>query len=174
MAQKATATKTALEPVSARSVESKSVFEEFDRVYNAIARRAFELFEGNGRNFGYELDDWLRAESEFLHPVKLNITEAGDALVIEAEVPGFTAKDLDIQIEGRRLTISGKRESSEEQKKGKSIFQEHRSNEILRVVDLPTDVDVSKATATLKNGIVGLQLPKSAKAQSTRIDVKVA
>lgn len=174
MAQKATATKTALEPVSARSVESKSVFEEFDRVYNAIARRAFELFEGNGRNSGHELDDWLRAESEFLHPVKLNITEAGDALAIEAEVPGFTAKDLEIQIEGRRLTISGKRESSEEQKKGKSIFQEHRSNEILRVVDLPTDVDVSKATATLKNGIVGLQLPKSAKAQSTRIDVKVA
>jgi HSP20 family protein len=92
----------------------------------------------------------------------------------EAEVPGFTAKDLEIQIEGRRLTISGKRESSEEQKKGTSIFQEHRSNEIQRVVDLPTEVDVSKATATLKNGIVGLQLPKNVKAKSTRIDVKAA
>ncbi len=86
MAQKATATKTALEPVSARSVESKSVFEEFDRLYNAIARRAFELFESNGRNSGNELDDWLRAESEFLHPVKLNITESGDALAIEAQI----------------------------------------------------------------------------------------
>jgi HSP20 family protein len=174
MSEKAAATKTALEPVPAKTVEPKSMFEEFDQVFNAIGRRAFEIFEGKGRSFGHELEHWLNAESEFLHPVKVNMTESGDAFAIQAELPGFTAKNLEVQIEGQRLTIRGERESSEEQKKGKTVYQEHRSDKILRVIDLPSEVDASKATAALKNGMLELQVPKSAKAKSTRVEVKIA
>jgi HSP20 family protein len=172
MAEKATATKTALEPVPAK--KQATIFEEFDQIYNEIARRAFELFEADGRKFGRELEHWLKAESEFLHPVKVNMTEAADAFAVQAEVPGFTAGDLQVQIEGNRLTISGKRESKEEQKKGKTVYQEHRSDEILRVVDFPSDVDASRATATLKNGMLGLHVPKSEKTKGARIEVKPA
>ena len=47
------------------------IFEQFDGVYDSIIRRAFELVESNEQWRGHELDDWLRAEAELLHPVPL-------------------------------------------------------------------------------------------------------
>jgi HSP20 family molecular chaperone IbpA len=54
------------------------------------------------------------------------------------------------------------------------VYQEQCSNEILRLIDLPADVDASKAAATLNNGMLELQLPKSAVAKTTRVEVKSA
>jgi len=178
VSDKAMATKTALAPAPAsKALETEDMFEQFDRIYNKIAQRAFEIFDGNGRLFGNDLNDWFKAESELLHPVRLNISETKEAVNVEAEVPGFTEKDLEVRLEPRRLTISGKRETNEEQKKGKTVWQEHRSNEILRVADLPAEVETDKATATLKNGMLELAMPKTAKAQkekATRVEVKAA
>ena len=94
----------------------------FDRIQdmsNSIARRAFEIFEDRGRAFGHDLEDWLRAESEFLHPIHLDIAESDDAVTVRAEVPGFSAKELEVGVEPHRLTISGKREAKEERTKQK-------------------------------------------------------
>jgi len=55
------------------------VFDEIQQTYDSIARRAFEIFENNGRWFGNDLGDWLRAESELLQPVRLEITDSDDA-----------------------------------------------------------------------------------------------
>jgi HSP20 family protein len=174
MTERATATKTALAPVPVKPIEPQTLFEQFDRISDSIARRAFEIFERNGSVFGHDLEDWFKAESELLHLVKLNLTEADNALTVQAEVPGFTAKDLEIRMEPRRLTISGRRETSEEHKKGKTVYQEHRSNEILRVLDLPVEVDTENVTATLKNGVLELQMPNSPKAKGSRVEVKSA
>ena len=161
-------------PVPKKTIERQDVFERFTQIYNSIARRAFELFESNGSIFGHELDDWFKAESELLHPVHVRMVESDDAFTVEAEAPGFEATDLQINLEPRRLTISGKKETKQEQKKGKAVYQEQCSNEILRVIDLPAEVDASKATATLKNGILELQMPKSAIPKATRVEVKSA
>jgi HSP20 family protein len=174
MTETATATKTALAPVPMKAVEPKDLFERLDRIYDAIAHRAFDIFEGNGRNFGHDLENWIQAESELLHPVKVNMTETERTFTVQAEVPGFTAKDLEIQVEPRRLTISGKKETSSQQEKGKAVFQEYHSNEVMRVLDLPVEVTTENVTATLKNGVLELQLPKSSKAKSFRVEVKSA
>ena len=72
---------------------------------------------------------------------------------------------------GRR---SGKRETSKEEKRGKTVYSETSSDEILRTVDLPVDVETDKVTATLKNGVLDLTVPKVAKARSIRIQAKAA
>lgn len=175
MTEQATATKTALAPVPTKTMQPQDVFEQFDRIYDSISRRAFEIFEGNnGNSFGRDLENWFQAESELLHPLKINMSETDGQVTVEAEVPGFRGKDLEVHMEPRRLTISGKRETSEEQKKGKTIYEEHRSNEILRVINLPAEVDTGKVTATLKNGILELQMPKGHAVKGTRIEVKAA
>jgi len=143
-----------------------------EELHNSIARRAFELFEGNGRWPGRELEDWLRAESELLHPTHLELTESDNHLNVRAEVPGFSAKDLEINVEPRRLTVSGKRETKEENKKGKTIYSELSTGEILRVVDLPADVDTSNITATLKDGILNVKMAKSPAPKSVRVELK--
>jgi HSP20 family protein len=134
-------------------------------LYNSIARRAFEIFEGRGRVDGRDLEDWFGAESELLHPVHLDIAESDDEVTVHAEVPGFTAQDLEVSLEPHRLTISGKRESNEEREAKKTIYREHCSNEIFRAIELPAEVDSSKVTATLKDGVLELVMPKVAKAQ---------
>jgi HSP20 family molecular chaperone IbpA len=170
----ANATATQMAPVPTKAMEQGDVFDRFDQICTSIAKHAFEIFESNGRHFGHEFDDWFKAESELLHPVHVRIAESDDALTVEAEVPGFEAKDLQINVEPRRLTISGKKETKEEQKKGKAVYQEQCSNEILRVIDLPAEVLASKAAATLKNGMLELQMPKSPKTKGTHVEVKPA
>ncbi len=146
--QTATAMQPAKTSAVAKQTETENVFDHMQQVFKAIEKRAFEIFNNNGSWFGHELSDWLQAESEILHPVHLEIAETEQALSVRAEVPGFTAKELDIHVEGNRLTIAGKHESKEESKKGKTIYSERCASEILRSVDLPSDVDGSKVNAT--------------------------
>ena len=162
------------EPTMIRPVRTENLFERADTMFNAIAKRAYEIFDGNGHRFGHDVENWLQAEKELLHPVPLNVAETGEAFEVKAEVPGFTEKDLHINVEPRRLAISGKRETKKEEKKGKTICSETCSDEILRTVELPADVDTEKATATLKNGVLDLHLPKTAQARSIRIEPKTA
>ena len=54
------------------------------------------------------------------------------------------------------------------------MYQEQCSNEILRVIDLPAEVVASKAAATLKNGMLELQMPKTPETKASRIEVKPA
>ena len=174
MAERSTAVQRAREPATPKPVKFESLLDRMDDVFNNISKRAFEIFEGNGRIFGRELDDWLNAEKEFLHPVHIQVAESGESLEMHAEVPGFNEKELEIRVEPRRVTISGKREASKEEKKGKTVYSEACCDQILRVVDLPAEVVTDKATATLKNGILELSMPKAAKARSTRIQPKAA
>jgi HSP20 family protein len=172
-AQSATAMQPAKESVLVRK-SSGDLLEQFDSIYDSIAKRAFELFEGNGRWLGHELGDWFRAEAELLHPVLLEMRESDGNFIVEAEVPGFTAKDLEINVEPRCLKIAGKRETKKEEKKGKAIRSEWSADQILRAVDLPADIDTSKVSASLKDGILTIDLPKAAHAKSVRIEPKTA
>ena len=159
--QVATAIQPAKAPVPVKQSATGDVFDRIQQTYDSIARRAFEIFDNNGRWLVHELEDWFRAESELLHPVHLEITESDDNLTVLAEVPGFSTKELEINVEPRKLTIAGKHEAQQESKKGKTIYSERCAEQILRVVDLPAEVDSSKVSAILKDGILNIELPKA-------------
>lgn len=170
----ATAVQTAKEPTSIRTARPENMFERANEMFNAITRRAYEIFDTSGHAFGHDLEHWFQAEKELLHPVHMDVSETGEAFEVRAEVPGFSEKELQINVQSRRLAISGKHESKKEEKKGKTIYSEIYSDQIMRVVDLPADVEPDKVTATLKNGVLELHLPKAAKARSVRIETKTA
>jgi len=160
---------------SPKLVAPKTLFERITQIHNEIERRAFEIFKDDGGLWGHDLDHWFKAERELLHPASVNIAESENSLNVQVEVPGFTANELEVSVEGRRLVISGKRETSKEEKeKGKPIYKEQCSDQLLRVFGLPVEVDAGKATAKLKNGILELEIPKSAQAKPTRVEVKAA
>ena len=166
------AVKRAEEPT--KVVKYTTLFDQMDEMFSALARRAYEIFDGNGRVFGRDLDNWFQAERELLHPVALNITETDGAFTVKAEVPGFTEKELEVAVEPGRVTITGRRETSKEEKKGKTVCAENWSDQILRIVSLPSEIETDKITATLKNGMLELNLPKVTKAQPVRIHPKAA
>lgn len=159
-------------PVAITPVES--LLTRINNISQAIMQRAYEIFEGNGRRFGHDLEDWSKAEMDLLHPVRVNITESDENLEVKAEVPGFSEKEIEVSVEPRRLTIASKRETSKEEKKGKAVYSEFCSDQMLRVVDLPASVDADKTTATLKNGVLQLTMPKTAKAKAIEIKSKAA
>jgi len=98
MAEKGAATQTALESVPAKESvpvkgTSKDLIEQFNKVYDQIANRAFSIFENDGL-FGRDLENWFKAETELFHPVHVNVAEAEGTVTVKAEVPGFEIKDL--------------------------------------------------------------------------------
>jgi HSP20 family protein len=158
-------------PVAITPVES--LMDKINQASQAITRRAYEIFEANGRRFGRDLDDWFKAEMELLHPVHVSITESEDDLDIKAEMPGFNEKEVEVSVEPCRLTITGQRETRKE-KKGKVVYSELCSDQIMRIVDLPASIDAAKATATLKNGVLHLTLPKAARAKTIEVKSRAA
>jgi HSP20 family protein len=158
----------------AKPIKFGSLFDQIEGTFNTLAHRAYEIFDSNGRGFGHELEHWFQAERELLHPVALNVVETPEAFEVKAEVPGFSEKDLEVGVEPQRLMITGKRESSKEEKKGKTVLTESSSDQLLRIVNLTAEVEAGKVTAILKNGILELTLPKKAKAQPVRIHPKAA
>jgi HSP20 family protein len=161
-------------PITITPVEN--LMDRINEMSQAITRRAYEIFEGNGRRFGHDLEDWFKAEMDMLHPVQVNIVEAEDSLEVKAEIPGFSEKEIEVSVETRRLTITGKRETgtTREEKKSKTVYSEFCSNQILRTVDLPATVDAEKTTGTLKNGVLQLTMPKTAKAKTIETKAKAA
>ena len=169
--QAATALQPTKGPVSVRQSATGDVSERFQQTYDSIARRAFEIFDNNGRWFGHELDSWFRA---LLHPPHLELAESDDNVTVRAEVPGFSAKEININVEPRRLTISGKHQTKEESKRGKMIYLERCANEILRALELPAEVGSSNVSAIVRDGVLNIEIPKAAHTTAARIEPKAA
>ena len=174
MAEKSTAVQIVKEPTTPKPISFENVFDRANAIFEAISRRAYEIFEGNGYALGHDLDHWFQAEKELLHPVHVELKDSEDALSIKAEVPGFNEKELAINVEPRRLVISGKRETKREEKNGRTVYSETCANQIMRVIELPAEVQAEKAIAALKDGIVELNLPKVVKARTIPIESKAA
>ena len=146
-------------PVKAEKIERN--LERMEHLYDAISRRAFELYESDGRVDGHHLRHWLEAEREILHPVHMRLEETDGEFVLNAELPGFTASDIEVSVEPWRVIISGKREWTEKDKQGTAVYTEQCSNEIFRIMELPAEVSAINVTATLKDGVLSIQLPKA-------------
>jgi HSP20 family protein len=159
-------------PVITDNATIESIFEQFKETAQMIGKRAFELFDKRGRQFGYDLEDWLRAESELVRRVPLEITETEKNLEIRAEVPGFKAEELKVLVEPKRLTISGETENKVEKTEKNTLYSEWRAEKIFRAFDLPLEVKAADAIAKLNDGVLNLTLPKAEIIEPTEVEVK--
>jgi HSP20 family molecular chaperone IbpA len=163
-------------PITIIPVKVENLTDRINQVSQAIAQRAYRIFQGSERRFApeFELDEWSKAEVELLHPFHAYIVDAGEKLEVKAEVPGFNEKEIEISVEPRRVTITGKRQTNKEEMKGKTVYSECCWDQILRTIELPASVDVRKASAMLQNGVLQLTMPKTAGAKVIGTTSKVA
>ena len=137
---------------------------EMQQVQLAIAHRAYELFETRGCEHGHDWEDWFRAESEFLRPVSVSISESDDRISVRANVLGFGENELRVSIEPRRITILGKKEMSvTESEGGKVEYIDWVPDQILQLIDLATEVMPEGSVVELQAGLLKFELPKAAK-----------
>lgn len=103
----------------------------------------------------------------------LDVSETKDDLVVKVEVPGLEAKDIDISIINDVLTIKGEKKQEKEEKDEDFHRVERAYGTFSRSIRLPVDVDSNRIKATHKNGVLKIVLPKSEKAKSKEIKIKV-
>lgn len=103
----------------------------------------------------------------------IDIDENDDAVVVQAELPGLAEGDFTVEVAAERLILRGeKRREAEEHRHG--YYHAERSyGAFARTIPLPCEVDADKATATYKNGVLRVTLPKTAQAKAKRITVPV-
>jgi HSP20 family protein len=103
---------------------------------------------------------------------KLNVSETKDAMVVTAETPGVDPKDIEIALTGDLLTLKGQKEKEIEDKEERYHRVERTYGAFFRSVRLPMAVDASTVTATFKNGVLMVTLPKTPASKGTMIPVK--
>jgi len=102
----------------------------------------------------------------------INLTEGGDNLYVRAELPGVNPESLDISIIEGKLILRGERKIEEEDQKTSYHRRERESGIFRRTISLPMKVDSGKVSASIKNGVLTITLPKSEEAIPRRITVK--
>ena len=130
--------------------------EEMDRLFNQFVRR------GDG-----EEGAWIRG----MWAPLVDIYENEGAFVLKAELPGFTKDDVQIELHNNRLTLRGGRKQESEAKEDQYHRREHAYGRFERSVMLPTVIDANKVTASFKDGVLELRLPKSEAAKPKRIAI---
>src|SRR4051812_384607 len=104
----------------------------------------------------------------------IEISETDKAIEVTAEMPGLERKDVEISIDDDTLTIRGEKKVEENQKDKNVQLSERSYGVFVRVLQLPPGIDPSSVQATMSNGVLKLTIPKPAKPEPKKIEVKDA
>jgi len=102
----------------------------------------------------------------------LDVSETDEAVLVHAEIPGIDPKDLDISVVGDTLTLRGEKADETEQPDRNYHRVERRYGSFTRSLTLPASVDADQVTATARQGVLEVRLPKKEEARAKRIEVK--
>lgn len=100
---------------------------------------------------------------------EVDILERTDAFVIRADLPGANEESVDINLARGVLTLDAR--PAEEAEKLRPVHAEYRSGSYHREFRISEDIDPTAVSAKMKDGVLELLLPKSAKNQPRRINV---
>ncbi len=128
-----------------------------------------DVFEEMRRSFESFFD--LPASGRHGQPA-VDIRQEEDRYVLEADIPGLTEKDIDIQIDRDVLTFSSRREEKKEERMEGYLVQERRRSRFQRSFVLPSDVDRERIEAHFRDGMLVIDLPRTEKTKPRQIPVK--
>lgn len=103
----------------------------------------------------------------------LDIGETDDDLTIEIDVPGVKREDIDITLSDNTLRVKGRRESKKEEKEKSYQRVERESGAFERRIALPCEVDTDAVDAGVRDGVLTITLPKSAKAKEQERKIEI-
>lgn len=153
-------------PMMARETAKLPVFglrSEIDRL--------FDDFITNGNSGFGLLDRRLTGPTAFVPAIDMKETDAN--LVIEVELPGLTANEVDVQVEEGVLVLRGERKQEKEEKTKQWHRSERFWGKFERRIALPDYADLEKVDATCKDGVLMITVPKKAGVKPKAISVRV-
>jgi len=134
-------------------------FSEFNRMTQRMAR----LFEEQWPDFPSLLG------RDIFTPLA-DVEETDDAYIVDLDLPGVDKDDIDIEVTGRRLVVSGERK--EKERTGLLRRQTRTVGQFRYEVTLPDEVNGEGVDANLNDGVLHLRVPKTEGGKRRRIEVK--
>lgn len=136
---------------------------------NSVFDRFFERFDRPFRNGG------LAGIAGAGRP-SIDISETDDAVTISADLPGLEEKDIDVSLSGDVLTLRGERSERREDKGKGYVVHERSYGSFFRSIPLPAGLDHDKVKAEFRNGVLDIELPKTADARraTRKIEIQTA
>ncbi|HEX6104343.1 MAG TPA: Hsp20/alpha crystallin family protein [Gemmatimonadales bacterium] len=135
-----------------------TVREEFDRLFDRLWNTGFlgpapKVFES-------------------MWSPSVDFSENEKEYIVRVEAPGIAKEDLEVNVEGQTLTVSGRRDFEKEEKTEDYFWREREAGKFVRAIQFPTAIDKAKIEATYQDGIMTVRLPKTEPTAKTRIPVK--
>jgi HSP20 family protein len=103
--------------------------------------------------------------------IPIDLVEHDDSFEIRAALPGVKPEDVEVTVQGERVTVRAEVRGGEERRGDNWLMREHRYGAMQRSITLPTPVGSDRTEAHLEHGVLTLRLPKLQGAQARRIAV---
>ena len=124
------------------NTKKPSMFNDIDLLFNSIASDFPALYE--------QTSSWLP---------QFEVLNMDNAYRIRADLPGMAKKDINIEVIDNTLKISGERKNNNDKDNYKN-YSEINYGSFLRTFDLPEDVIENKIKASMKDGVLALEIPR--------------
>ncbi len=144
--------------------------EQARRIDQAIARRAYELFEQRGGMGWHELEDWRQAESEIRSKLCFGRTSSDGSLVIACDIARFKDGSVEIWAAPRQITICGKPTLYKQPPTKPNPY----CGPVFRAVPLAVAIEPARITANRRRHFLEIHLPIVQSHQEGRVRAHAA
>lgn len=155
------------EPMALFRQEMDRVFDRFWRGFGISAARPGQQLEADTQKL------WRLPMPFSLSTPAIDVVETDKAWTITAELPGMTAKDIELTVSSDTLMLSGEKKEEREETAENVRISERRYGSFRRSFDLPRGAEVSRIDAKFEKGVLTVTVPKTAEAVESRKKIEV-
>ncbi len=152
-----------------------SAIEQERRIEEAVAHRAFEIFERRGKLAGHELEDWRQAEAEIESSRCFGQMSLDGTLWVSTDVAMFEPGTIEIWVASRKLTICGVSRDEIPQPVAKQRSSSPDKEMSFHVIDLNCEVNPAEVTAKIDDALsLEISLQKAETASQKKREMETA
>ena len=145
------------------------VWMDFDRAFERFRRDFQSIIWPHEHVLGHGLPSLADMETSIPY---IDLEDKGDSFILTAEAPGFKKDEIDINICGNSVEISGCKEMKTDEENKDYVRKERMSESFYRTMTLPEEIKYEEVSADLKDGVLEITLPKKNPKPRKKIAIK--
>ena len=157
-----------------RMTHKDSIVDEIRQVQQRIAQRAYDLFRRRDAASADEWTDWFTAEQEIVRRPAVELREKDNTYTVSASLAGVEPQDIHVDITPQDVVIKAEAEHTHTPQEGHVLQCEFHAGRVFRSVHFPHSIDVAKARAEYRNGLLTVTAPMALNTQAQPPETRVA
>ncbi|MBP6914870.1 MAG: Hsp20/alpha crystallin family protein [Smithellaceae bacterium] len=146
--------------------------QDIEHPFYSLQREMNNLFDSFFRGFDIAPRRFYDSVLKGFSP-SVDVKENDKEFIIRAELPGVEEKDVEVTVTNDSVTIKGEKKEEREDKDKNYYYMERAYGSFHRVIPLTAEIEVNKAEASFKNGVMDIKIPKSQSVQAKGIKIPI-